>query len=79
MLWECKHFLPAGQKVMLKMSLVAQLIAEVRDLNRVWQLRPFSKDREERQRSLSSLDLICGFRETRGLAVRDNKAGICDV
>lgn len=33
MLWECKHFLPAGQKVMLKMSLVAQLIAEVRDLN----------------------------------------------
>lgn len=25
------------------------------------------------------LDVICGFSETRGLAVRDNKAGLCDV
>lgn len=51
---------------------VVQVMARVRDLNTVWQLRAFSKDRE-------GMDFICGFRETRGLAVRDNKAEICDV
>lgn len=51
---------------------VVQVMARVRDSNTVWQLRAFSKDRE-------GMDLICGFRETRGLAVRDNKAEICDV
>lgn len=36
------------------------------------------EDRERRDRSLF-LDLICGFRETRVLAIKDNKAGFCDV
>lgn len=55
-----------------EIELALREMSWLRDLNTVWQLKAFSKDRE-------GMDLICGFRETRGLAVRDNEAKICDV
>lgn len=50
----------------------------VRDLNTGWHMKT-SVGTERKVKGAFLLDVICGFRKTRGLAIRDNKAGICDV